>query len=84
LADLATANFGEFIFHAIGKRLKVAAGLTEAETLRRELLNFRVKINPQTAHEGPPRPGGDAAPRVSTLRKLAKGLDVDPRELLED
>ncbi len=26
----------------------------------------------------------DTAPRVSTLRKLAKGLDVDPRELLED
>jgi hypothetical protein len=24
------------------------------------------------------------APRVSTLRKLAKGLDVDPRELLDD
>jgi hypothetical protein len=31
-------------------RLKVAASLPEAETLRRELLNFRVKINPQTAH----------------------------------
>jgi transcriptional regulator with XRE-family HTH domain len=26
----------------------------------------------------------DTAPRVSTLRKLAKGLDVDPRELLDD
>ena len=26
----------------------------------------------------------DTAPRVSTLRKLARGLDVDPRELLED
>jgi len=24
------------------------------------------------------------APRVSTLRKLAKGLGVDPRELLDD
>jgi hypothetical protein len=32
-------------------QLKVAAGLPEAETLRRELLNFRVKINPQTAHD---------------------------------
>ena len=32
-------------------RLKVAASLPEAETLRRELLNFRVKINPQTAHD---------------------------------
>jgi hypothetical protein len=32
-------------------RLRVAAGLPEAETLRRELLNFRVKINPQTAHD---------------------------------
>jgi hypothetical protein len=31
--------------------LKVAAALTEAETLRRELLNFRMKINPQTAHD---------------------------------
>jgi hypothetical protein len=32
-------------------RLKVAASLPEAETLRKELLNFRVKINPQTAHD---------------------------------
>src|SRR5215210_3193282 len=32
-------------------RLKVAASLPEAETIRRELLNFRVKINPQTAHD---------------------------------
>jgi hypothetical protein len=32
-------------------RLKVAATLPEAETLRRELLNFRMKINPQTAHD---------------------------------
>jgi hypothetical protein len=32
-------------------RLKVAASLPEAETLRRELLNFRVKIDPQTAHD---------------------------------
>ena len=26
----------------------------------------------------------DTAPRVWRLRKLAKGLDVDPRELLDD
>lgn len=26
----------------------------------------------------------DTAPRVSTLRKLARGLGVDPRELLDD
>jgi hypothetical protein len=32
-------------------RLKVAASLPEAETLRRELLNFRVKIDPKTAHD---------------------------------
>lgn len=32
-------------------RLKVAAGLPEAATLREELLKFRVKINPQTAHD---------------------------------
>jgi len=31
-------------------RLKVAAELPEARTLVEELLNFRVKINPQTAH----------------------------------
>jgi hypothetical protein len=31
--------------------LKVAASLPEAATLRRELLDFRVKINPQTAHD---------------------------------
>jgi hypothetical protein len=34
-----------------GGRLKVAAGLPEAETLRRELLNFKVKIDPRTAHD---------------------------------
>ena len=32
-------------------RLKVATTLPEAETLRGELLNFRMKINPQTAHD---------------------------------
>jgi hypothetical protein len=32
-------------------RLRVAADLPEAETLRRELLNFRVKIDPKTAHD---------------------------------
>jgi hypothetical protein len=31
--------------------LRVAKGLTEAETLRKELLNFRVKIDPNTAHD---------------------------------
>jgi hypothetical protein len=31
--------------------LLVASGLPEAETLRRELLNFRVKIDPKTAHD---------------------------------
>ena len=32
-------------------RLKIAAGLPEAETLKRELLNFRVKVDPRTAHD---------------------------------
>lgn len=32
-------------------RLKIAEGLPLAETLKKELLNFRVKINPQTAHD---------------------------------
>jgi hypothetical protein len=32
-------------------RLRVAAELPEAETLKRELLNFRVKIDPKTAHD---------------------------------
>jgi hypothetical protein len=32
-------------------RLKVAASLPEAETLKKELLNFRVKIDPRTAHD---------------------------------
>jgi hypothetical protein len=31
--------------------LRVASGLPEAETLKRELLNFRVKIDPKTAHD---------------------------------
>jgi hypothetical protein len=31
--------------------LKVAAALPEAEKLKRELLNFRVKIDPKTAHD---------------------------------
>lgn len=32
-------------------RLKIAPDLPEAETLRKELLNFRVKIDPKTAHD---------------------------------
>src|SRR5215210_1952899 len=32
-------------------RLRVASGLPEAETLKKELLNFRVKIDPKTAHD---------------------------------
>lgn len=32
-------------------RLKIASGLPEAETLKRELLNFRVKVDPRTAHD---------------------------------
>jgi hypothetical protein len=32
-------------------RLRVASGLTEAEMLKKELLNFRVKIDPKTAHD---------------------------------
>jgi hypothetical protein len=32
-------------------RLKVASALPEAETLKRELLNFRVKVNAKTAHD---------------------------------
>jgi len=31
--------------------LRVAFGLPEAETLKRELLNFRVKVDPKTAHD---------------------------------
>jgi hypothetical protein len=32
-------------------RLRVAAELPEAETLKQELLNFRMKIDPKTAHD---------------------------------
>jgi hypothetical protein len=32
-------------------RLKIAASLPEAATLKKELLNFRVKVNPATAHD---------------------------------
>jgi hypothetical protein len=32
-------------------RLKIAKALPEAETLRRELHNFRVKVDPRTAHD---------------------------------
>jgi hypothetical protein len=32
-------------------RLKVASGLPESEMLKKELLNFRVKIDPKTAHD---------------------------------
>jgi hypothetical protein len=32
-------------------RLRIAEGLPLAETLKKELLNFRVKIDPQTAHD---------------------------------
>jgi len=32
-------------------RLKIAAALPEAETLKKELLNFRAKIDPRTAHD---------------------------------
>ena len=32
-------------------RLKIADALREAETLKRELLNFRVKLDPRTAHD---------------------------------
>jgi hypothetical protein len=32
-------------------RLKVAAALPDAEVLRKELLNFKVKIDPRTAHD---------------------------------
>ncbi len=34
-----------------GGRLKISGSLKEAETLRKELLNFRVKIDPKTAHD---------------------------------
>lgn len=34
-----------------GGRLKIALGLPESETLRRELQNFRQTINPTTAHD---------------------------------
>jgi hypothetical protein len=32
-------------------RLKIAEGLPEAQTLKKELLNFRQKIDPRTAHD---------------------------------
>jgi hypothetical protein len=32
-------------------RLKIAASLPESDTLKRELLSFRVKVNPATAHD---------------------------------
>jgi hypothetical protein len=32
-------------------RLKIAASLPEAATLKKELLNFRIKVNPATAHD---------------------------------
>jgi hypothetical protein len=32
-------------------RLRVASGLPEAEILKKELLNFRMKIDPKTAHD---------------------------------
>jgi hypothetical protein len=32
-------------------RLQIAAGLTLADVLRKELLNFRVKVDPSTAHD---------------------------------
>lgn len=34
-----------------GRRLRVNAETPEAETLARELMNFRMKINPETAHD---------------------------------
>ena len=33
------------------RRLKIASSLPEASTLKKELLNFRVKIDPATAHD---------------------------------
>jgi hypothetical protein len=33
------------------RRLKISASLPEAATLKRELLNFRLKIDPRTAHD---------------------------------
>jgi hypothetical protein len=33
------------------RRLRIAAGLPLADVLRKELLNFRVKIDPKTAHD---------------------------------
>lgn len=33
------------------RRLKIATGLPEASTLKKELLNFRVKVDPATAHD---------------------------------
>lgn len=33
------------------RRLKIASALPEAETLKSELLNFRVKLDPRTAHD---------------------------------
>jgi len=33
------------------KRLKIASTLSEAATLKKELLNFRVKVDPATAHD---------------------------------
>jgi hypothetical protein len=33
------------------RRLKIAGGLAQAEALKKELLNFRMKIDPNTAHD---------------------------------
>jgi hypothetical protein len=33
------------------RRLRIAAGLPLADVLRKELLNFRIKIDPKTAHD---------------------------------
>ena len=33
-------------------RLTIAKAHSEADTLTKELMNFRVTINPETAHEG--------------------------------
>lgn len=47
--DLVSAV--QVLLQATPGRLKIAGALKEAETLRSELINFRVKLDPRTAHD---------------------------------
>ena len=47
--DLVSAT--QVLLQAKPGRLKIAKGLPLAETLKKELLSFRVKVDPKTAHD---------------------------------